>query len=428
MRLWILRALHCTLTVLVFAYAHPVLAVEILGQSRTYLQSRETTDSKNHLPFYEYLNFEANSLGFENVSFHFGGWLRYDFQEETFGKRSNSDLQYAYLSIRREKGNGLLNVGRMFVREGVAAQQIDGAYARTDLKGGFGIAAFGGIPVETDFDNRGGDSVFGGRLSHGIPNLYLLGVSYLKEENGKVGYREETGADLWLRPTEKVELNGLSSYNAITYGWKEHTYSLSLGPFKNVRIIGNISNITYRDFFTPSTTTAFKFDPTIIDPNERSTAIGGTIAYSSQLPIPLGVLTASADYKRYSYSIAGNASYFGGKLSYGISKMFNLGLAIHRMDGQTERLKYSEYLLYALRKFGPVDITGTMFMVFYDNEINGIKDAYSFVLAGGYQVSQNLRVALDLEYMKNPSFDKDFRGLFKIVYNFNAVVGGKRGK
>ena len=36
------------------------------------------------------------------ISFHFGGWLGYDLQDDSFGndKKKGSDLQYGYLSYR----------------------------------------------------------------------------------------------------------------------------------------------------------------------------------------------------------------------------------------------------------------------------------------------------------------------------------------
>lgn len=410
------------------AQPHPGLAVDLSGQSRTYLQSRETTDSQNHLPFYEYLNFEANDLGQKDISFHFGGWLRLDLWDETYGTKSASNLQYAYLTLRRDKGNGQLDMGRVFVREGVASILIDGAYVRTDLKGGFGVSAFGGVPVDPDFDRRGGDSVYGARINHSMPDRYVLGLSYLKEENSHEGYREETGLDLWVRPMQKVELTGSSSYNALTYGWAEHAYALSLGPMKNVRVIGTVSNIRYGDYFTPSTTTAFMLNPAIIDPDERLTAIGGAVSYAPKLPIPYGTITASADYKAYAYNIAGHADYFGANLAYAEARTFGLGLSLHRMAGETDRLRYYQSQAYAFRKFGPGDLSATIGTVFYDTEINGVSDAYSFILAGGYQATKKLRLALDFEYMKNPYFDSDFRGFVKMVYNFDFHPGAKGGK
>jgi hypothetical protein len=115
------------------------------------------------------------------------------------------------------------------VFEGVAAERVDGAYARTDLAGGLGISAFGGSPVEVGIDTPGNNIIYGARLSHQLPNLYGIGVSFLKEEKNDTDFRKEQGVDLWFRPIE-VELLGRSSIMPTRRG-DEHTYNLIFGPF-----------------------------------------------------------------------------------------------------------------------------------------------------------------------------------------------------
>ena len=144
------------------------LAVDISGQSRTYLFSLEDTNSTKLMPLYEYLDFRVDNGNTGSISFNMGGWYRYDLKNESFDGKYNDDLQYAYLSFKQSTGNAVLNLGRIRVYEGVAADLVDGVYARTDLKGGFGIAAYGGSPVETSFDTRTGDTIYGGRLYPGL--------------------------------------------------------------------------------------------------------------------------------------------------------------------------------------------------------------------------------------------------------------------
>jgi hypothetical protein len=424
---WIVTALLALL-----AFASPGSALDLSGQSRSYLQSRESTDSSKLTPFFEYLDFKAEDIGSQSVSFHFGGWLRYDLGEPSGSgqNRSNSDLQYAYLRIRGNQANTALDLGRVLVNEGVASEQIDGAYVRTALVAGFGIAAYGGVPVETDFDDRSGDSVYGGRISHSVQNVYRIGLSYLKEQNGdevfngkdvSKNFREEEGGDLWLRPLNGVELIGSSYYNAITTEWMKHAYYLTLGPFINLSSRTEFTEISYKDFFTSATTTAFVFDPTIIDPNEKVSTVGEEIAWN------LGSTTLSADYKNYNYKIAGDANYYGGKLTYAVPQNFATGLSFHKMDGKTDALRYKEYRLYGYKKFDSADITIDLFDVSYDAEINGVKDAYSASLAAGYSLSPKARLAADIEYSKNPFYDKEVKGFVKFVYNFDTVSTAQGG-
>jgi hypothetical protein len=286
------------------------------------------------------------------------------------------------------------------VNEGVASEQVDGVFGRTDLLGGFTLAAFGGSPVETDFDTRTGDSAYGGRISQGLAEWYRIGFSYLLEKNGSDDFRKEEGLDLWFQPANKVELLGSSFYNALTSDWMKHTYFLTLGPFSILSLRTEFTEISYKDYFTSATTTAFKFDPTIIDPNEKLSAIGEEVSFN------LGKTTLSADYKKYSYDIAGDANYYGGKVTFAGAQNIGAGLSVHRMDGQTDQLKYYEYRLYGYKKFAKTDITVDLFTVAYDEEINGVKNAYSASLAGGYALSAGLaRLAADVEHAKDPFFD-----------------------
>lgn len=412
---------------LFLALSSSATALDLSGRSRTYLQSRETTDSSRLLPVFEYLDFKAEDVGSKNVSFHFGGWLRQDLREESAGNtRANSDLQYAYLRVRGERTDADFDLGRILVNEGVASEQMDGAYWRAALWGGFGVAAFGGSPVETTFDDRSGDSVYGGRISHSAQNIYRVGLSYLEEKNNKKDFRKEEGIDLWLRPFDKMELLGNSSYNSLTSAWMLHSYYLTLGPFAGLRLSALGTKVSYGDYFTSGTTSAFKFDPAVIDPKEKLTTTGGEAAYTFGGPV-----TLSADYKQHRYDIAGDADYFGGKLAYASPGAGGFGVAWHRMDGVTDKLRYDEYRAYVSRKFGKLDLTADYFIVHYAAAIDGIRDAYAAVLAGGFGFTKRVRLAADVEYARNPFYKEDVRGLVKLVYDFDSAAPaatGRKGK
>jgi hypothetical protein len=135
-------------------------------------------------------------MGNESVSVHLGGWLGLQTDATPDGKTSDNDLQYGYVSYRAKESNAVVNLGRVMVFEGVANERVDGIYARTDIKGGFGISAYGGAPVETAADQPGNSTIYGGRLSHQNPGLYTLGLSYLKEEKNSATFRQEEGIDL----------------------------------------------------------------------------------------------------------------------------------------------------------------------------------------------------------------------------------------
>lgn len=394
-------------------------AVDVTGTSRSYLTSREQADRTKLLPGYEYLNFGIQDLGSDSISAHFGGWAGYDFKEKT----GDNDLQYGYLSYRAKTSNALVNVGRVTVFEGAAAERLDGIYARTDLQANLGISAFGGNPVETGNPvdaaavSSGNNSIYGGRLTHKVPGLYILGVSYLKEERIGADYRKEEGIDLWLHPMDKVDLSGRSNYNATTKEWKENTYNLVLGPFNKLRLTTEASWINYKDYFFGTTLSAFTFQPGILDPNEKVRTLGENVAYAITDKLSIGV-----DYKAFDYEIAGNAKSYGAALKYG-DVQGGAGLSARKMDGDANRLQYMEYRIYGYKKINKIDLALDLLDVKYDQSINGITNSYSASIAAQYALMQDLKVGADVEYQKNPDFNKDLRVFAKLIYNFDIGSG-----
>jgi hypothetical protein len=405
------RILFC-LAVAVLVLPSISTAMDIDGQSRTYLQYRQETDSTRLLPLYEYIDLRAATPNTGAISFNVGGWYRQDLQNESPNGKNSSDLQYAYLSLRKEKSNAGLDIGRVLVRQGVSSELVDGVQAKTDLIGGFGISAYAGSPVSADFDTRRGDSIAGGRFFHSLPNYYTLGVSYLDEKNADVAFRREEGVDLWLHPVSFAELQGQSSYNAMTKEWMQHNYVLTLGPAAGVRMTALASKVTYKDFFTGATTSALAFPK--LDPNEIATTTGGILSYS-----PTRAGTLSADYKNIEYHIAGKAQYYGGNASYAGST-YGAGLKLHQMRGESDTNRYDEQRAYVTAKMGRSDLSLQGMHVAYKAAISGVKDAYNAGAAAGYAFSPKARAIADVEYAKNPYFNKDVRGMLTFVYNFGT--------
>ncbi|MDA8099031.1 MAG: hypothetical protein M0042_05340 [Nitrospiraceae bacterium] len=417
----IVTALYVVLSVVLMLPARS-LAASLEGESNTYVMSRETADKTKLLPVYEYLNFSIQNLGDESLSANVGGWFRYDTKAVDNESNRDNDLQYAYLSYK--KSGTTVNVGRVMVFEGVAAERVDGAYGRTDLGRGFGVSAFGGSAVATGQTGTA-NTIYGGRLTHQIAGLYTIGFSYLKEDtypNNQPGassatFREEEGIDLWVRPVAKVELMGRSNYNAGTKGWMEHTYYLVLGPFANLRLNTEASWINYEDYFSSSTLSVFQFQAGgPIDPKEKASILGEEAVYG------IGdKWTVSADYKRYGYDIAGNANYYGAKVNYSYGSAGGSGLSVHRMDGVSDRLRYDEYRLFTYRKLHKWDLALDLIDVKYDQKINDVTNAYSASAAVGYELTESLKVGADVEYAKNPDFDKDVRLFVKAIYAFDTA-------
>jgi hypothetical protein len=420
-----------------FLLTKPVIAADytISGESSTIFRMRTTIDDKNLFPAYEYfrLNMVDNRSDGSAFTFYLGAWGRGDLGDKSSNNRTDGDLQYAFLSYRAPKNNTTVSIGRQFISEGVATERVDGLYMRNDFKYGIGASAFVGNSVITepsaDPDYQGGSLIYGTRVSQSDKKYYTVGLSALKSESGnKNRYREEEGFDIWLHPIQQIDLTGRSTYNSITNGWMENSYDLSIVPMDSLRIVTDFSHINLKDYLANVTTPVFGFNA--LNPlwkiNEKQTAVGISAAFTG-----IKNVTVTGDYKFYSYDQSGDASYFGGKASYSLPENFVVGAGIHRMQGDTDKLRYSEFRAFASKKMGHADLTIDEININYDKSINGVRNSYTLTGAVGYELSHKLKVGADVEYSKNPDFDNEVRGLIKVIYTFDtkfAAEGGKKSE
>jgi hypothetical protein len=185
----------------------------------------------------------------------------------------------------------------------------------------------------------------------------------------------------------------------------ENSYYLMLGPFDKLRVNAEASWINYEDYFAATTINAFKLSPGgPLDPKEKLNILGPELFYAIN-----NNWAVSADYKKYEYDIAGSASYYGARATYTMPKSYSAGISLHKMDGDTDRLKYDEYRIYAAKRADKMDIAVDLLGVKYKEAINNVSNAYSATLAAGYEMTEKLKLGADLGYSKNPDFDKDVR-------------------
>lgn len=399
------------------------------GESNTILRMRRTAEDKNLYPAYEYLrlNMIDNRSDGSGVSFNLGAWGRGDLGDKPNDSGNNGELQYAYLTYHAPKNNSVFTFGRQFISEGVAAERVDGVYLRNDFQYGISAAAFIGSSVNTELNSdpkyQGGTLIYGTRISRTDKKLYAIGLSALKgESDGTSRYREEQGLDLWLRPHQQVDINGRSTYNSLTDGWMESSYAVSYAPLSTLNLGADFAHINFKDYLYNVTTSALSINNPIWSSNNKQTAVGVSASYTA-----IKNLTVAGDYKFYSYDQSGDASYFGGKASYKLPDNLLVGGGLHRMQGDVDKLRYTEYRAFASKKINHIDLTLDAINVNYDKSINGIQNSFAVTCAAGYEFSRKLKVGADLEYSHNPDFDNELRALIKATYVFDSKFAAKGG-
>lgn len=412
---------------LTLLWSTPLIASDysISGESSTIFRMRTTIDKKDLFPAYEYLhlNLSNNRSDGSGLSFHLGAWGRADLADKSTANSTDGDLQYAYLTYRAPKNNAAATIGRQFISEGVAAERIDGLYLRNDFQYGVGASAFVGNSVITEPNFLGGAVVYGTRISQTDKKYYTIGLSALKserEDNSR--YREEEGLDLWLRPHQKVDVTGRSTYNSITNGWMENSYAVAYSPLSTLRLGADFTRINFKDYLYGMTTSALSITNPIWNSKERQTAVGVSAAYTA-----IKNLTVAADYKFYSYYQAGDSSYFGGKVTYSLPEAFVVGGGIHRMEGEIDRLRYVQFRAFASKKIGHADLTIDAINLNYDKEINDIRNSYAITGAALYEFNRKLKVGADIEFSRSPDFDREVRALVKAIYTFDSKFAAEGG-
>ena len=429
-----LKTVSCLAAACVLLTGSPVLAeTAVFGQSDTILRMGQSTSENNLYPLYEYLRISAVSTEKNGgaTSLHVGGWGRVDLADKTRDDYTDGDLQYGFISHQGAKNNLVINGGRQFINEGVAAaQRLDGLYVRSDFAAGFGAAVYVGSPVVTeplrnDPNLKADDFVFGGRVTHSINKYYTIGVSALRSFDSKgVVYREEEGFDVWAYPIKQVDITGRSAYNSVTEGWMEHAYAVSYSPMDSLRLGADYSYIGYRDYFYRVTTSALSYLAGNLDQNEEVNAFGAKVAYTT----PIKNLSVSADYKNFNYEIARTAHYFGGNATYALPDSFVAGVSLHRMDGKTDLLNFLEFRAFASTKIAQLNLALDFINLNYDERMRGIRNVYTISGVASYEINEKLRVGGYIDYSKNPDFDNEVKGLIKLTYTFDTQRAEGRSK
>jgi len=378
------------------------------------------------VPATQFLGLDAENLATKGLSMHFYGWGRLDLADESAEsntpRKTDGNFTYGYLQYSFDKGNANVKAGRLFVYEGVAAEQIDGVYARTDLNKGFTVAAFGGIPVKLDrASSTKGKYIGGGRLGYRYGGILDVGVSGLNEgdspsPSGK-DKRQLVGGDIWLSPFKMIELSGKSSYNGTTKEIAEHAYLISLRPISGLTAAASYNEVRLKDYFTFTNTPASLFNPDTTD-KFKSHGFNATYRFAS-LPIPTEI---SLDYKHYKRG-SGNSDRFGGEIRLTPAERFNTGVSYSRTAATNSITSFHEARAFAMYNVGKYSANLDMIANFYDQKIYDKKKAYEITGGCGYLVAPSLKVSGEASYADNPAYDSDVRGIIRLTYSFNNKKG-----
>ncbi|MDD5106095.1 MAG: hypothetical protein PHC49_10810 [Desulfuromonadaceae bacterium] len=431
----------CTLlcAVSLAATSSSVLAAEVTIESSTMLGISRLdvpgAAKENLLPTTEFLGLTANNLADGNLSLHFYGWGRADLADNSYNNdKTAGSLTYGYLQYRFNQANANARAGRLFVREGIVNEQIDGISARADLPMGFGLSAFGGATVHTSHisgenSDGKGDSLYGGRASYRYKGLLELGVSGVYESDAPTlvtrtaGDYRRVGGDVWLTPTHKIDVIGHSSYNTETDKFAEHSYLLNFKPTEQLVLTGEFNQLRDQSYLYSWT----MFSGAALNPNHKSSSVGVKASYTVNNNLEL-----AADFKHYKREFD-SANRFGGdvRVNYKDNSVRG-GIGYHYLDAGADfalsgnpSASYHEVRCYAMHDsksyFAAIDLLGD----FFKDKIYNENSAWEASASLGYHITPAVALSGDVSYGRNPRFTEEAKALLRLTYNY-TTVGGKK--
>lgn len=142
------------------------------------------------------------------------------------------------IKVRDPKGISDTRLGRFILSTGaVRAHHVDGGHAILRAPSRTNFEIFGGVPVEGDVEGRRYDWIAGGRISQGLGNKGMLGVSYYNRYNAGQRSDEEVGADFALRVAHWLDMAAKFSWEIVNPGLAEVLATVS-SQTKNRRFRG----------------------------------------------------------------------------------------------------------------------------------------------------------------------------------------------
>lgn len=162
-------------------------------------------------------------------------WVDAEALAWTGNVNGNTDVLTALVRLHDPRNYGELRLGRQILTVGAMRPiHVDGADVRLRAPTGTSLEAFGGVPVQPQFNYRAWDWATGGRLGQSLGRFTNFGLSYLQQRaDGALSY-EEAGFDFASQPVPWFDLTAHGAYDLIDPGLAEAGVSLS-GRFGDLR-------------------------------------------------------------------------------------------------------------------------------------------------------------------------------------------------
>ena len=396
-----------------------VVGMDLDLRSETYLHLYQVDQpigqDTDHASLYEYISLDVPEAGHPGISLSLNGWTRLSLADETSGHMTDSNLSSAHAYYRYNEDRGQIRLGRFLLIEGTSLEALDGVHLRQSF-GRVGLSIFGGSP-NSDSGSKGdrGDLLAGARYFFLSPGKFEVGLNYLTEDGDYRGEeREETGTDLWVRPSENLEVTGRALYNLTTSKLASDHLSLLLKPSGKTEVILISSGYRYEDLFQATTNAAFS--GTIMDPDDEVRILTGKVQWHPVNRLGLFGKLTSTDHREDDPGDTNRSEIGLDILPKGLFEKIGLRTAIQ--TGDQPGNEFSEFRGFAMLTTGSMRFSLDAMTIMYTEEIDGEDQTVQVVGSAGWSSADNLSISGDLRFTKSPIFEEDIAVILRARYGF----------
>ncbi|MDP3025236.1 MAG: hypothetical protein Q8O10_06845 [candidate division Zixibacteria bacterium] len=389
-------------------------AVELKSNITTYFNSYQTQDlyteeKTSYLRAYQSFRFDLNQIGIKNLSVHTYFRSTTDFLNENSTDPSTK-VYNAYIDWKNIKKILDLKLGRQFLYVGVGNGTMDGF--RFDLKPKVKVQLTGYVGFQlpknrwTDIDTWDKSHIFGGELATTYLRDTRLAVSYVKKERG-------TGPEQHL-----IGANATHQHCKLDF-FSQFYYDLVYKKAQNFTLRGNGSSLwgklylsaeyQYRrpSIYSNSIFSVFKQDTYSI------------LRFSGAYQ-PVKNFKFSSEYDLTLYK-SGNSTRFRFGIEYAY---IALGMYFRRGYGGESNGVYGK-LIYTLNKNFAFSASADYGRYKIDEEQESKDDVFALASRVEWEPVRNLRLAVELQDVRNKIRSYDLRLQGKASYRFNIPFSGK---
>ena len=324
------------------------------------------------------------------------------------------DLEVAFLQGRLLDRRLALTLGRHIVTGGAARfTQLDGASAEVAIARGFGVAAYGGLPVVPRFAVARGDAVFGGRLFWRRSVSTEVGASVVNVLDHGVFARQDLGLDARYQATKALAVAGYGLWSLAEARLAEVDVGPTYSPTSEVQVSAQYRR-TAPDLFLPRSSIFSVFAET------RRDEVGASAQYQ-----PRPYLSLFADYHSL-WTGDGRGDDLGARASFRSDPTGTTTLAAQARWLRIPSNGYVQVRLSGTRKLLPrlllaLDLDGYAF----SQPINGATMSTTAAVTGAYAFAPGWQAVLSGTAGETPLLAQRFELFAKLVYDYSTTTTGK---